>query len=91
MRNLKKLCATCVLTLVLTLPAFAGDMLAGATAPPPPPPPDSSSATTQGEMPAGITGNMEAGVTGEMSAGVTATDPATEVALSLMQSLLSLF
>ena len=90
MRNLKKLCATCVLTLVLALPAFAGEMLGGVVAPPPPPP-DSSSATTQGEMPAGITGNMEAGVTGEMSAGVTATDPATEVALSLMQSLLSLF
>jgi hypothetical protein len=89
MRNLKKLCATCVLTLVLTLPAFAGDMLAGATAPPPPPPPDSSSAT--GDMGTGITGDMETGVTGDMSAGVTATDPATEVALSLMQSLLSLF
>ena len=81
MRNLKKLCATCVLTLVLTLPAFAGDMLAGATAPPPPPPPDSSSAT----------GDMGTGITGDMSAGVTATDPATEVMLSLLQGLLSLF
>jgi hypothetical protein len=82
MKNLKKLCATCALTLALALPAFAGNMEAGATAPPPPPP-DSSSATTQGEMPTGITGDM--------LAGVTATDPATEVMLSLLQSLLSLF
>jgi hypothetical protein len=82
MRNLKKLCAACVLTLVLALPVFAGDMPGGVTAPPPPLS-DSSSATTQG--------NMGAGVTGDMPGGVTATDPATDVFLSLLQSLLSLF
>ncbi|HEX8846044.1 MAG TPA: hypothetical protein VF791_15440 [Pyrinomonadaceae bacterium] len=90
MRNLKKLCAACVLTLVLALPAFAGDMLAG-VASPPPPPPDTSSATTQGDMPGGITGEMGTGITGDMSAGVATTDPATDVLLSLLQSLLSLF
>jgi hypothetical protein len=91
MRNLKKLCATCVLTLILALPAFAGDMLAGATGAPPPPPSDTSSATTQGDMEAGITGDMETTVTGEMQAGVTATDSATGVALSLVQSLAAFF
>jgi hypothetical protein len=89
MKNLKKLFVVCVLTLVLALPAFAGNM--ETTVVSTPPPPDSSSATTQGDMGTGITGEMEAGVTGDMSAGVTATDTATEVALSLVQSLMSLF
>ncbi|HEX8889760.1 MAG TPA: hypothetical protein VF779_11445 [Pyrinomonadaceae bacterium] len=89
MRNLKKLCAACVLALALALPAFAGDMPGGVTAPPPPP--DSSSATTQGNMGAGITGDMETTITGDMPGGFTATDTATEVALSLVQSLASLF
>lgn len=90
MKNLKKLCAACVLSLVLALPAFAGDMPGGVTAPPPRPA-NSSSATTQGNMGAGVTGNMKTGITGEMPTGVTATDPATEFMLSLLQSLLSLF
>jgi hypothetical protein len=79
MRYLKKLFAACVLTLALALPAFAGDMLAGVTSQPPSPP----QATAQGDM--------SAGVAGDMGAGGKATDPATEVWLSLLQSLLSLF
>jgi hypothetical protein len=47
-----------------------------------------------GDMPMGITSSSPSGasVTGEMPFGVTsAIDPATEFALSLVQSLLSLF
>ena len=83
MRNLKKLCAACVLTIIFALPAFAGEMPTGVTAPPPSPPSDSSSATTQG--------NMEAGITGNMSTGATAVDSTTEAVLSLVQSLAALF
>jgi uncharacterized protein involved in exopolysaccharide biosynthesis len=79
MRHFKQFCAACVLTLALTLSAFAGDMGAGITAPPPP----TSQAT--------ITGEISTGVTGDMSTGVTAIDPVTETALNLLQSLLSLF
>jgi hypothetical protein len=104
MRNFKKLCASCVLALVLALPAFAGDMPGGVTAPPPPP--DTSSATAQGEMQAGVTGEMGTGVTGEtqfpgvtgeMSAGITGQmstgfiNPTTNIFLNLLQSLLSFF
>jgi hypothetical protein len=80
MRHLKQLCAACVLALVLALPAFAGNMEAGITSPQPS---STSSATMQG--------NMEAGITGEMTTGATAINPATEIILNLLQSLLSLF
>jgi len=80
MRNLKNLCAVCVLSLVLALPAIAGEMPGGVTAVPPSP---TQQASAQGEMPTGVAG--------EMPGGITATDPATEVLLSLLQSLLALF
>lgn len=72
MKTLRHLCAALALTFVLALPAFAGQMDAGITAPPPPP---------QGNMSTTVAGNMTTGDT----------DTATDVALSLLQSLLSLF
>jgi hypothetical protein len=80
MKSLQRLCAAFVLTLALTLSAFAGDMTTGIIDTPPPP----------GQQLA-TTGDMQAGLTGDMSTGITATDPVTTVALSLLQSLLSLF
>lgn len=80
MKTLQRLCAVFVLTLTLSLSTFAGDMPTGITAPPPSP---ESQMTTRGDM---TTGYM-----GDMSAGVTSTDPATEIVLSLLESLLSLF
>lgn len=83
MKTLQRFCATAVLTLALTLSAFAGDMSAPGVVNPPPPPP----ASTTGEI-----GFPGATVMGEMSApGVTALDPVTEAALSLLQSILSIF
>jgi hypothetical protein len=82
MKTLRRLCAVLVLTLVLALSAVAGDIQTGFTNQPPPPPPESQAMTT---------GQISTGVTGDIQTGVTATDPATDVFVSLLQSLLSLF
>lgn len=88
MKTLRRLCAVFVLTLTLSLSVFAGDMETGIAAPPSPP---DSQAMTAGQMDTTVAGQMDTGVTGDMSTGVAATDPATEVALNLLQNLLSLF
>jgi len=75
MRTLRRLCAAFVLILALALSAFAGDM--STTVAPPPPP---QQATTQGEI--------QTTSAGEISTGLTAT---TEIALSLISGVLSLF
>jgi len=79
MKPLRRICAAFVLTVALTLSAFAGDIHTGITDPPPP------------SLDAATTGQIETGYTGDIHTGVTATDPVTEVALNLLQSLLSLF
>ena len=79
MRALRRLCAAFVLTLMLALSAFAGDIQTTVVSQPPPP----DQVTTQGDITTGITG--------EISTGVTATDPVTDIALNLMLSVLSLF
>lgn len=81
MKTLRRLCAVFVLTLILSLPAFSGDMSTTVVSQPPPPP--DSQATTLGDM--------QAGITGEMSTSVTAADSVTEVALNLLQNLPPLF
>jgi hypothetical protein len=78
MKTLRRLCAVFVLTLTLALSAFAGQIETGIA--PPSPPPDVAA-----------TGQIETGVTGDISTGDTAIEPATEIALNLLQSLLSLF
>ena len=80
MKTLQRICAVFVLTLVLALSAFAGEMSTGFTDPPPPP--DTQAATT---------GDMSTSVTGDMTTGVTAMDAVTEVALNLLQNLPPLF
>ncbi len=84
MKRLQKFCAVSILILSLTLSTFAGDMgTPGATAPPPPP---LSSITSESGFPGAI-------ATGDMSTPgvVSSLDPVTEAALSLLQSILSLF
>jgi hypothetical protein len=68
-------------TLALTIPAFAGD-IETTIAPPQP----VQSATAQGEMQTTVSGQIEIG-----SSEATATGSATEIALNLLQSVLSLF
>jgi hypothetical protein len=84
MKTLRRFCVVFVLALALSLSAFAGDIHTGITAPPPPP-----QATSTGEITTGVTGEISTGVTGDIS--TTATDPTTDIFLSLLQSLLSLF
>ena len=81
MKTLRQLFVASVVTFVLTMPAFAGQM--DTTVAPPQP---AQSATAQGEMQTTVTGQEEAG-----SSEATAADSATEIALNLLQSVLSLF
>lgn len=80
MKSLRQLCVALVFTLVLTFPAFAGEITT-MVAPPPPQP-----ATAQGEMQTTVSGQEEMA-----SSEDTVADSATEIALSLLQSVLSLF
>jgi len=82
MKKLQQFCAAVVLTLALALSAAAGDIsMPGATTPPP----GQSSVTGEISFPG-------ATATGEISIpGAVALDPVTEAALSLLQSLMSLF
>ncbi len=68
MKNPRNLCVAVVLTLMLTVHTFAGQMHTLSIDPPPP--------SADGQM---ETGSSEA------------VDPATQVALSLLQSVMSLF
>ena len=77
MRTFKRLCAAFVLTLMLALSTFAGDIQTGIASTPPP----SEQATTQGQI--------ETGITGDISTGVTATNPALEI-LNLILGVFSL-
>lgn len=84
MKTLRQICVVVVFTLVLTTSAFAGEIEITKTAPPPSQPTQTDAA--QGEIEIGITGQEETG-----SGEVSATDSATEIALNLLQSVLSLF
>ena len=75
MKNLRQLCAVLVLTLMLTLSAFAGQIEIGYV----PPPPQQSTAQGEATM----------SNTGEISTGVM--DTTTEITLNLLQSVLALF
>jgi hypothetical protein len=82
MKTLRQLLVASVVTLVLTVPAFAGQMDTMIPAPPPPAQP----ATAQGEISMTVIGQEDAN-----NSEATATDSATEIALNLLQSVLSLF
>jgi FlaG/FlaF family flagellin (archaellin) len=82
MKNLRRLFCAVVFTLALTIPAFAGDMQTGIA----PPPSQPQTATLNGDMQTTVTGQAETD-----SSEATAADSATEIALNLLQSVLSLF
>lgn len=83
MKTFRQFLAAAVLTLVLSFSGLAGDIqFPGVTNSPSP---QQSSVTGEISMPgATATGDMP-------TPGVTALDPVTEAALSLLQSLMSLF
>lgn len=83
MKTLRQLSVALVFALALTVPALAGDIETGK---PQPPPSNQTTATTKGQIDATVAGQVETG-----SSEATATDSATEIALNLLQSVLSLF
>lgn len=83
MKHLRQSCATIVLILVLTGAASADGIIHSGTpvSPPPPPPPP-----VTGIIHSGLTERCE-----ELESEETAVDSATEIALSLLRSVLALF
>jgi hypothetical protein len=74
-----------MLLLVLSVPAYAGEIPFGVTNPPPPPP-ASTSSTAPGEISTGVAGEISTMISEEAT-----TASMTETALNLLQSVLSLF
>ncbi|HEY0080666.1 MAG TPA: hypothetical protein VGB73_18825 [Pyrinomonadaceae bacterium] len=83
MKNYRNALCALLLTLLLSMSVFAGEMHTGIVAPPPPPP------STNGERHTDSTG-CEIQI-GEDVSTPEATDTVTETALNLLQSVLSLF
>lgn len=83
MKSIKSCCLAVVFALAIALPAFAGDIATPGVSPAPAPTPASVTAGDISTPVAGdiATGNSEAAVTGSV----------TEVALGLLQGVLSLF
>ena len=79
MKKLQQLFASVVLTLLLSVSAFAGDgvIIAWVTAPPSPLALGTSNNATEGD--------------GIISTGVASSDPVAEIALGVLQSVLALF
>ena len=82
MKTLRYFLATSLLTLLLTITAFAGEMTTGITTPQPAPTP----ATAEGEMTTGDGGDIHTTNSDEATAG----GAVAEAALSLLQGVLSL-
>ena len=82
MNRLRQICAVTILTISVTLSAFAGNINCGVVEPPPPDP----SASVTGEMATGATATNDS-----LSAETAYVDPVTGLALDILQSLLSLF
>ena len=82
MKLLRYFLATSLLTLMLAINAFAGEMTTGS----PTPSPTSAPVIAEGEMTTGDGGDMHTGNTEEATAG----DAVAEGALSLLQGVLSL-
>ena len=79
MKNLRQFCAIAVLILALALPAFAGEIPCPGVA--------QQQSSVMGDI-----GSPGVSATGETSTPeLTALDPVTEAALSLLQSILSIF
>ncbi len=83
MKTLRRLCFAVTFTFALAIPALAGEIQTTITSPPPQ---SAQAATTDGEIQTTVAGQAGTG-----SSEATATDSATETALNLLQSVLSLF
>ncbi len=76
MKNLRQLCAASVLTVTLSLPAFAGQMDTTFASPPAP--------STAGQMDTTVAGQIH-------TLSSETIDPVMQIALNVLQSVMSLF
>ena len=83
MKTLRRLSIALAFIFALAFPALAGEI---STTVAPPPPSQAQAATTDGEISTTVAGQAGTG-----SSEATSTDSATEAALNLLQSVLSLF
>jgi hypothetical protein len=83
MKNLRRLFLALVFTLAVTIPTLAGEIDTTITSPPPQ---SAQTATTNGEIDTTVAGQAGTG-----SSEATSTGSATNAALNLLQSVLSLF
>jgi hypothetical protein len=81
MKHLRQFCVASILTVVLALSAFAGDIECGVVAPPPPP-----AASAMGDIECGLTD-----INGTQSIETASIDPVTDFTLNILQSMLALF
>jgi hypothetical protein len=84
MKTLRRLFVAVAFTFALAMPVLAGEIQTTVTSPPPSQ--SAQTATTDGEIDTTVAGQAGTG-----SSEATATDSATETALNLLQSVLSLF
>jgi hypothetical protein len=84
MKTLRQFCVMLVFTLALTIPALAGEIQT--TVAPPDPPPASTSSTAPGDIHTTVAGDISTTISEEAT-----TASMTEMALNLLQSVLSLF
>lgn len=81
MKNLRRLSVVCAFTFALTIPTFAGEIQTTLVPPTPP------VAATAGQIDTMAAGQIDTTVNSE----ATANDSVTNIALNLLQSVLSLF
>ena len=86
MKNLRQLCAAVVLTLALAASGSAGTIHTGKTEPPPPP-----VSVTEGQTGTEQTSETDGTIHTGLAASEPGADTVAEIALSLLQSMLSLF
>lgn len=83
MKTLRQLSVALVFAMALTVPALAGDIETGKPQPPPSTP---TAATSEGQIETTVAGQEET-----CSGEAAVVDSATDIALNLIQSVLSLF
>ncbi len=81
---MRKMFRVTALIVVLACSAHAEGIMPNGDEPPPPPPPPATRSATDGEPETGVTG-------GDIEAPPTTTETFTEVTISLISSVLSLF
>jgi hypothetical protein len=87
MKTLQRFCAAIVLTLMLALSTFAGDIHTTIGGPQPAPTP----APMEGEITTGLNGTMHTGVAGDMhTPEATAEEVLAEAVVGLVQGVLAL-